>query len=356
MKTLLILFILFLSGTAHSATYWYYEDDKEAATLNCNAVFSSSGIGSANYCAGDYSTSSANCNFGDYEGGYVFHTTDGGNQFRYCYKSFELTPQEQCEEDGDYWYNNTCNDYPEPTEAEQCVLDGKYWYDNACNDSPELTEIEQCAASGGYWYNNTCNNSPELTEAEQCVASGDYWYNNTCNDLPEIVETPPEGYFNESDCVANSYYWYGGACHEFAEIIETPAEGYFNEAGCVANNFYWYDSSCHSSPNPTSDVDPFTCPDPDVIESFYESVYPEGISQVWEDQKNEFVNQPILDVLDLNLPNSGSAVDLNIDFKMGPNMDYGSSSTSVPNYVFTFIRLCMLITAAWTCRALIFGG
>jgi len=53
----------------------------------------------------------------------------------------EPTPQEACEANNDYWYNNQCNDSPEtepeptdPTPQEQCEANGKQWTNNQCLD------------------------------------------------------------------------------------------------------------------------------------------------------------------------------------------------------------------------------
>ncbi|MFH4735452.1 hypothetical protein, partial [Vibrio diabolicus] len=41
--------------------------------------------------------------------------------------------------------------------------------ENSDNSSPEPTLEEQCINDGGFWWGNQCNTSPEPTLEEQCI-------------------------------------------------------------------------------------------------------------------------------------------------------------------------------------------
>lgn len=90
--------------------------------------------------------------------------------------------------------------------------------------------------------------------------------------------------------------------------------------------------------------------------SWWESSYPDGIEGVWSDfadniQQTEFlqfVRQFEVDV------GGGAPPDFNICFTA--LWDLGCHSIAPPDFVWSVMRLFMLITAAFTCRKLIFGG
>lgn len=90
--------------------------------------------------------------------------------------------------------------------------------------------------------------------------------------------------------------------------------------------------------------------------SWWESSYPDGIEGVWSDfagdiQQTEFlqfVRQFEVDV------GGGAPPDFNICFTA--LVDLGCHSIAPPDFVWSVMRLFMLITAAFTCRKLIFGG
>ncbi|HBC3382832.1 TPA: hypothetical protein KDY48_003999 [Vibrio parahaemolyticus] len=119
----------------------------------------------------------------------------------------EPTPEEQCINDGGYWWDNQCNTSPEPTLEEQCINDGGYWWDNQCNTSPEPTLEEQCINDDGYWWHNQCHSEPKPTHCsidnkyEEFVnfhgATIKLLHINNCNNIGEYaVQDEPSSLWN----------------------------------------------------------------------------------------------------------------------------------------------------------------
>jgi len=106
---------------------------------------------------------------------------------------------------------------------------------------------------------------------------------------------------------------------------------------------------------PEEPVSPFTCPNPDEIESFYESVYENGLSQIVDDAHVQFSDQPVLEVLELQWPSSGDVPEFVFDMNFKP-FNFGSFDLEPPPIIYGFIRLALLITAGFTCRFIIFGA
>jgi hypothetical protein len=97
----------------------------------------------------------------------------------------------------------------------------------------------------------------------------------------------------------------------------------------------------------------------DGIESFYEAEYPNGFADVWSKNKAllyssapfEFVNQFS------NIPTTGgTAPDMEFCFNLGENMNYGCDSITLDSRIFGFLYSIMMISAAFACRQIIFGG
>ncbi len=70
-------------------------------------------------------------------------TTDRTFGYRPC---VELSPEERCNLEGKFWYNETCNDCPI----------GETMYNGTC-----MTEQAICTAQGQHWYNGACNFCPQ---------------------------------------------------------------------------------------------------------------------------------------------------------------------------------------------------
>ncbi|OGZ80129.1 MAG: hypothetical protein A2353_02595 [Candidatus Staskawiczbacteria bacterium RIFOXYB1_FULL_38_37] len=154
--------------------------------------------------------------------------------------------QEDCENAGFYWYNNSCHELPyvppQPEDynnQEDCESAGFYWYDDSCHADPQPEEP-------------VCGNSAVESD-EQCddgnTSNGD-GCSSTCQ-----TETPanPEDYNNQEDCENAGFYWYNNSCHELPYVPPQP-EDYNNQEDCESAGFYWYDDSCHADPQPEEPV------------------------------------------------------------------------------------------------------
>lgn len=92
-------------------------------------------------------------------------------------------------------------------------------------------------------------------------------------------------------------------------------------------------------------------------ESWYESVYEDGIAGVWDEHKAIIMQAPIFEFIDqFSLAPSGSQPDWTFNLNLGAMGSYGTHSLEVPAFVWNFIRICMLLGASFTARRLIFGG
>jgi hypothetical protein len=92
--------------------------------------------------------------------------------------------------------------------------------------------------------------------------------------------------------------------------------------------------------------------------SWWVSKYPEGAAGIGQNFSQTIQNSSLMGILSPleSLPDSGSAPVWTMNFNLGPMGNFGSMSYELPNGFWLFIKFCVLFTAAWTCRALIFGG
>jgi hypothetical protein len=92
--------------------------------------------------------------------------------------------------------------------------------------------------------------------------------------------------------------------------------------------------------------------------SWWVSKYPEGAAGIGQNFSETIQNSSLMGILSPleSLPDSGSAPVWTMNFNLGPMGNFGSMSYELPNGFWLFIKFCVLFTAAWTCRALIFGG
>lgn len=94
----------------------------------------------------------------------------------------------------------------------------------------------------------------------------------------------------------------------------------------------------------------------DGIASFYEPEYPNGFQDVWSKNKSLFDNSEMNQYLDSwKLSASGNPPIMNACFNMG-FIDFGCNEFTIDPRIFPFLRIIMLVSAAFLCRALIFGG
>lgn len=93
----------------------------------------------------------------------------------------------------------------------------------------------------------------------------------------------------------------------------------------------------------------------DGIQSFYEAEYPNGFQDVWQKNKAAFENTEMNQYLDSwKLTATGAAPPMQLCFNV--IMDFGCSEFVIDPRVFPFLRIIMLVSTAFLCRALIFGG
>lgn len=91
----------------------------------------------------------------------------------------------------------------------------------------------------------------------------------------------------------------------------------------------------------------------------YETKYPGGISAVWN-ESGLGGNQGKLSALAASFApaiadSNGAPIVFRIPVGVGI-YDFGTYEVSPPPMVWGFIRLCIIITALWLARALVFGG
>lgn len=95
-------------------------------------------------------------------------------------------------------------------------------------------------------------------------------------------------------------------------------------------------------------------------EGLYEKKYENGIQGVLDARYAEVQNSQLFSLvgklIPTNVPNSGTCSPFSISMNIGQGMNFGGGSIEVPCYVWTFIRVVMLISALLLARRLIFGG
>ena len=98
--------------------------------------------------------------------------------------------------------------------------------------------------------------------------------------------------------------------------------------------------------------------DPSGSASFYESEYEEGFEGVWNEKSLEFKQTETFNFLQQFAFNSGgSPPDTQMCFNLGSHMDFGCAELPTPSpQLLAILKVFILITAAFLCRALIFGG
>lgn len=95
---------------------------------------------------------------------------------------------------------------------------------------------------------------------------------------------------------------------------------------------------------------------PDV-KPFYDQKYPDGFSGVWKSKKAEIDNGPFMKFLSGFVPGfSGSCPTFGLDFNISTWANFGHVDFMSLCWVFDFIKVIMMVTTLFTCRALIFGG
>ncbi|MEG3344489.1 hypothetical protein WDB89_02910 [Pseudoalteromonas sp. B5MOD-1] len=97
---------------------------------------------------------------------------------------------------------------------------------------------------------------------------------------------------------------------------------------------------------------------PESSASFYESEYEDGFAGVWQEKSGEFQQTEAYQFLQqFKFNGGGAAPDTSICFNLGQFMDFGCSELPVPDAgLLAILKVFILISAAFLCRKLIFGG
>lgn len=93
------------------------------------------------------------------------------------------------------------------------------------------------------------------------------------------------------------------------------------------------------------------------IEPFYDPIYKVGLGGVWQQRMAEVDNSPFIDFMHSFVPSFASSCPaFALGFNIASWANYGTVSFWSLCWIFDFIKVVMLVTAAFLCRALIFGG
>ena len=97
---------------------------------------------------------------------------------------------------------------------------------------------------------------------------------------------------------------------------------------------------------------------PDSSSSFYESSYENGFEGVWEEKSLAFKQTETVKFIEqFKFDSGGEAPETQICFDLGRKMDFGCADLPIASpQLLAIIKIFILITAAFLCRALIFGG
>lgn len=126
-----------------------------------------------------------------------------------------------------------------------------------------------------------------------------------------------------------------------------------NSTGAVTNN-----EIKTETPPPPDDYGTPTDSALPGLPVLYTPKYPDGLTGVWNTRKAELLASPLLSLVSVLTPTIGSGgaypvwiVPVNFGGK-----NFGTYDVSLPTYVWDFLKWVVLISAAFLCRALIFGG
>ncbi len=98
-------------------------------------------------------------------------------------------------------------------------------------------------------------------------------------------------------------------------------------------------------------------PPPPEPESWYESEYENGIIGIWEERSAAIMQTPMFEFMEqFELTPAGTQPDWQMCFNLGALGNYGCEQLEIASGIWAFLKLCILITAAFLCRRIIFGG
>lgn len=91
--------------------------------------------------------------------------------------------------------------------------------------------------------------------------------------------------------------------------------------------------------------------------SWYESAYPDGLVGIWQERSAALQQTPMFEFVNqFSFQPSGSQPDMELCLNVASWANFGCHSLEIPSFVWVFLKICILFTAAMLCRALIFGG
>ncbi|TMN33719.1 hypothetical protein CWC03_18425, partial [Pseudoalteromonas sp. S2755] len=92
--------------------------------------------------------------------------------------------------------------------------------------------------------------------------------------------------------------------------------------------------------------------------SYWESEYEEGFQGVWDEKSDQLRNTEAAQFIQqFKFTATGSAPENRICFNLGQYMNYGCKEIPLPDAaIMAFIKAIILCSAAFLCRAIIFGG
>lgn len=101
----------------------------------------------------------------------------------------------------------------------------------------------------------------------------------------------------------------------------------------------------------------FANPDMPKVSSFYEQKYPDGLKSVWDDNKSRFDNSAFISFMRSFVPSfSGSCPTWGLPMNIMAQASYGYVTFANICYVFDFVKIVIIATAAFTARKIMFGG
>lgn len=93
------------------------------------------------------------------------------------------------------------------------------------------------------------------------------------------------------------------------------------------------------------------------VEPFYKQQYPDGLKGVWNSKQKDFKDSAFLKFLSGFVPTfAGVCPSFGLDFNIATWAMFGHIDFMSLCWVFDFIKIIMMVTTVFTCRALIFGG
>jgi len=93
------------------------------------------------------------------------------------------------------------------------------------------------------------------------------------------------------------------------------------------------------------------------VDPFYEQKYPDGLEGVWSARKAELEDSAFVEFLGSFVPSfSGSCPGWSVNVNVASWAQFGIHDFQSLCWVFDFVKVVLLVSAAFLCRALIFGG